>query len=315
MVIRSARSLKFEKCFDNARCLKTNKLKNKVDEFCYVNQKSKKAQIGLVLTAIVVTSLFAFSLTYYYQEQNSWNKISSVSLNAKKYLINSYNPSLKLIPETSDNITYWITSDNLLAYFALRNYDPEISNSIKESIATYANSFRLPTDLNNLPIDYKHEAVIGGILTQPFRNSSYCILQNNFGVNLKAELNNDTVMPDWQDYADWVAYQGLSSYNHGDKIEAAKNYQLMMKMWDGNGFKDKAFDPEARLYDTYKIALALILAGDCGIQINEKMIEIIISMQDSNGGIHTKYNSNLTIVGSINTETTSLIAIIDCGRA
>ncbi len=267
----------------------------------------RKSLLGLFLIALVAVSLVLVSHAPVSMGQAS---ASSITINADKYLVNAYNSTLKLIPETNNNV-YWITSDNLLAYFALQNDSSDISSSIKNTIMTYATTYGLPKDSNGLPIDYKHEVVIGDVLTQQFGTSNIYYLANGSDYTIKAEVNNGSTMSDWQNYSDLVAYKGLSYYNQGDTQDATNEYNLMLKMWNGHGFNDSAYNHTTGIYDTYKLALAYLLAKDCGIQPDDKMCNIIASMQDSNGGIHTQYtfNGNLTIVGSVNTETTALVAI------
>ena len=97
---------------------------------------------------------------------------ATIHQKAINYLINGYNnSSLHLIPETNESNTYWLVSDNLLAYYALRNDNPAISNEIANTLKTYVTSYNLPHDVNGLPISYKHEAVVGDILPAQLRNS------------------------------------------------------------------------------------------------------------------------------------------------
>lgn len=239
---------------------------------------------------------------------------SQITVNANKYLISVYNSTLNLIPETATNNVYYITSDNLLAYFALQDYSSDVSNSIKNTIADYASTYGLPKDSNGLPIDYKHETVLGDSLISSLRTTNTYSIVNGSGT-IMAEVNNGSgVMSDWQNYSDLVAYMGLSYYNQGNIQGAINEYNTMMSMWNGHGFVDNTnVNATVKTYDTYKLALAIILAKDCGIPTNAEMISIISNMQDGNGGIHTQYtyDTNLTVVGSVNTETTALVAIAD----
>lgn len=272
----------------------------------YDENTMRKSLLVAFLIAIMISGLILVSTVNF-----GTVHASPITINADEYLVSVYNATLKLLPETADNNVYWITSDNLLAYFALQNYNFDISNSIKNTIMAYASTYELPKDSNGLPIDYKHEVVIGDILTQQFGASNTYTLLNGSGYIVKAEVDNGSAMLDWQNYSDLVAYKGLSYYNQRDIQGATNEYNLMMQMWDGHGFKDHAYNTTNGLYDTYKIALALLLAKDCQIQPDEEMYNIISSMQDSNGGIHTQYtfDNSLTVVGSVNTETTALVAI------
>lgn len=274
-----------------------------------------KSPLGLLLIVLLVVSFVLISTTPFSMEQASTNasNLSPITISADKYLITVYNSTLKLIPETNNNV-YWITSDNLLAYFALQNYNLDVSNSIKNTIMAYASTYGLPKDSNGLPIDYKHEAIIGDILTQPFGGANTYYLYNGTSYNLQAEIDNGTNISNWQQYADLCAYQGLSYVNQGDLTGAVSCYKNMMALWDGKGFADAPYQNDTpHLYQTYKLALALTLQVDANITAtyaNQVMYNTILLMQDSNsGGVYTSYNSNIQAVGSTNTETTALVAI------
>jgi hypothetical protein len=219
-----------------------------------------------------------------------------------------------LLPEKSDGKVYWITSDNLLAYYALRDCDPTVSASIEATIKAYARNYSLPTDATGLPISYKHEAIIGDVLTLPFRDRNVTVIPNDLGYNVQTEVDDAGQSQGWQNYSDLVALKGLSYYNQGDTQNAAAQYSQLMAMWDGRGFRDNAYNDTEKLYDTYKIALALLLAKDLKIASTtetQQMINIISVMQDISGGIHTRYSYSAKpeVVGSVNTETTAITAI------
>jgi hypothetical protein len=88
----------------------------------------------------------------------------------------------------------------------------------------------------------------------------------------------------------------------------------MMDMWDGYGFADTAFETDkTKTYQTYKLALAIILRKRLGLPIpatESLMIEIIKICQQENGGIITGYYQDLQTRGNLaNTETTALVII------
>lgn len=288
----------------------------KIEETARISGQPMKLWLTILLVALIAVSLVAGSVIYYCRNQSQ--NASIITKNADRYLALVYNSELGLLPETLDNKTYWITSDNLLAFYALKNFDPPVSASIESKIKSYASAQGLPTDSEGLPISYKHEAVIGDVLSLPFRSNNTKTILNNSGYNIQAEIDNDNLMLDWQNYSDLIAYKGLSYYNMGLPRNATDQYNQMMQKWDGHGFQDAAFNKTTGLYDTYKLALALLLAKDLKISPTNQtrqMTAIITAMQDPiSGGIHTRYTYTTVpqIGGSINTETTSLVAIA-CG--
>lgn len=243
-----------------------------------------------------------------------------------EYLVNSYNPSVQLIPETNTSQIYWLVSDNLLAAYALKDYSHSVSTEIDNKLKSEAIKYNLPVDSNGLPISYKHEALIGDVLPPIFRNSSE---QNGYSLSgdsnffLVTEVNNYTQMTDWTNYADLLALRGMSLFNRGNISGAIDCYKALFtdNMWDGNGFTDDQFlNPSSQsyhIYQTYKLGLALVLSHDLkfmNISIDNRMANIIAACQQDNGGVITGYmvNESSTILsGLANTETTSIIAIAD----
>jgi hypothetical protein len=123
-------------------------------------------------------------------------------------------------------------------------------------------------------------------------------------------------MDDWENYADLLAFRGLSLIKEGDSSAAKTCYDKMMNMSDGYGFADTAFEKdETKTYQTYKLALSMILGKALGLLnpvIENNMTEIIKICQQENGGIITGYYQNLQTGGHLaNTETTALVIIAD----
>ena len=85
-------------------------------------------------------------------------------------------------------------------------------------------------------------------------------------------------------------------------------------MWDGNGFRDKAF---SGTYQSYKCALFVYLHRALGepLEGNDvyvRCLEILNALQSESGGIVTGYvveGGRITPVGDPNTETTAMTAI------
>jgi prenyltransferase beta subunit len=77
-----------------------------------------------------------------------------------------------------------------------------------------------------------------------------------------------------------------------------------MQMFNGTGFKDKAF---SETYETYNLALAIYAARKVNLELEnrDEILKILLKLQDENGGFHTHYDENLNPSGDTNTETTS----------
>jgi len=107
-----------------------------------------------------------------------------------------------------------------------------------------------------------------------------------------------------------VAYKGLNATWSGDFETARRAWVNLTSMWDGCGFRDKAFDGR---YESYKPALAYYLAK--AARINEhllkQIVEIMPRLQAGNGGVYTHYvvEGVLKPRGDVNTETTSIFVI------
>jgi hypothetical protein len=148
--------------------------------------------------------------------QPSLTEVATISTQANMFLERHYNSTLRLIAETNTSQKYWLVSDNLLASYALKNYNQAISQEINDTLKSYAIEHNLPTDPNGLPIAYKHEALIGDILDHPFRNSSQengTLLLSGTNYSIVTEIDNFTIIADWKSYADLVALRGISLVN------------------------------------------------------------------------------------------------------
>ena len=257
-----------------------------------------------------------------------------VAANAARFLLDyTYNATLGLCSEVYGNSgnslnfpgqVFWICSDNLLAYYALRQYNETVSNAIRDTIKVYAKNFSLPTDSSGIPISYKHEPIIGDSLPEGIpHNPNLYTLRNETGLLVMTEANNGTLWDNWVDYADEWAWQGLSFINQGKTTEALACYNSMMRMWDGTGFADAAYNDTIANgpghYESFKLALAIILRQRLSLAQppqESKMEDILAACQQPNGGISTGYDKSLSTAGyNENTETTALVIIANVGKS
>jgi hypothetical protein len=262
------------------------------------------------------------------------NVVVPVAANAARFLLDyTYNATLDLCSEIYGNSgnslnysgqVFWICSDNLLAYYALRQYNETVSNAIRDTIKAYAKNYSLPTDSSGIPISYKHEPIIGDSLPEgiPHTPNLYT-LRNETALLIMTEANNGTSWDNWVDYADEWAWQGLRFINQGKTMEALSCYNSMMRMWDGIGFADAAYNETIAnghgCYVSFKLALAIILRQRLSLAKppqESKMEDILATCQQPDGGIATGYDEILSTAGhNANTETTALVILANVGKS
>lgn len=264
--------------------------------------------------------------------------LQAVPISAKgaSFLVNyTYNSTQELCSEVYGNSgnslnytgqVFWICSDNLLAYFALKQYDENVSNTIGGKLKNYTKTYSLTNDSSGLPISYKHEPILGDVLPlgmplNPGNNTNgpfhYYELENGSSYVLVTEVNNETPWTTWVSYADELAWQGMSYINQNKTAEALAFYNSMMSLWDGYGFADAAYSnssvPQYGHYEAYKLALAIILRQRLGLpkpMQEYEMDDILLVCQQPDGGIATGYDRHLSTTGHVeNTETTALVVI------
>jgi parallel beta-helix repeat protein len=195
------------------------------------------------------------------------------------------------------NTTYWLVSDNLLAYHALEYYYPETASVIYATMLGYG-YFR----------SYKHEVVFGTTVPYiPFENATSLNVTQIGTKSVETEVDNGLPSINDTEHEDLCIYEALDYYWNGNTSQAIVSFNLAKSMWDGVGIHEPGFNGS---YETYKLALLLYasriigqpLANQTGVE------EVLWMMQDpNNGGLHTNYDVNFNYSGSdVNTETTSL---------
>jgi len=216
--------------------------------------------------------------------------------------------------------TYWLVSDNLLAWKALEVANEmyyygagkvgQVADGIEAKLKEKTQLHKLPQDNNTFPISFMYEAVIGDIIPTPNRTNTTLVLESN-DYTLKTEIYNGSIMYDWQNYSDRVLYMALSLHWQRNDTGAIQYFENATGMWDGIGINDTATKVEG-LYATYKLALLLYTSKVLGERLSFEceLVKRIWSLQrESDGGIITNYYANGTLVGDANTETTSIVII------
>lgn len=210
-----------------------------------------------------------------------------------------------------DNITIYIANDNILASRALAVLgDHELAS-------------RITTKLNN---EYgggyngKVDILLGIDIPDRFYTPRHELVAEVNGYRIIYEKPGDSVIENWHDYADLLVYRALDSLLCGSRPRAELLFLNLTNMWDGYGFRDKAFNG---VYATYKCALFIYLyraleASESEIvhryvYIKNKCVEVISMAQDPRtGGIKTDYrveDGGIIVGGDANVETTSIVVL------
>ncbi|MEM2007619.1 MAG: hypothetical protein QXK50_00390 [Ignisphaera sp.] len=212
-----------------------------------------------------------------------------------------------------DNTTIYIANDNILAARALAILgDRDLSS-------------RILTKLNNEysgGFNGRIEILFGVDIPEVFYTPVHEELGSVGEYRIIYERPGNQVIEDWHEYADLVVYRALKQLLWGSRAQAELLFLELVRMWDGYGFRDKAYTATG-MYSTYKCGLFIYLyrALDSAgsdivkdhVNIRNKCLEIIAMAQDlETGGIRTDYrvvNEEIIIEGDVNVETTSIIVL------
>jgi tetratricopeptide (TPR) repeat protein len=225
---------------------------------------------------------------------------------ALEFLKARYNPTLSLLNESPEVAphTYWLTNDNALAAYALERLgETEWSKEVWSAIRHYGSAS------NGLI-----EALWGTPVPFPPYTAKNVLVEKAGNDEIWQELHDGgTRFEDWAEYADLSFWGALNAYQQGHEAEALDIFARTMKMFDGAGFRDKAFDGQ---YETYKLALALHVGAAIRAPIPEAevLISTLHAMQTAEGGFATHYRDSFHITGDANTETTSLALLALIGE-
>lgn len=271
----------------------------------------KRSTLVLVLIVVILGSLVA-----YYIIQQTNNKL----WDAADFLRGQYNSQIKLCSDNSQiklcseapNVapnTYWLTSDNLLAYHVLESYYPSISGQIYLELRR-RDGFKSGV----------YETLFGESIPLPIKEKVTYIIEQEENYVIKTDIHNCTTdFPYWEKYANLLTCSALSLYWEGNETEAFELFDDAVEMWDGKGLNDRARKeaaPNLRgLYETYKLALLFYASRifNRPLTFQNELENILWALQrESDGGIITHYSGSGTSIqpnGDANTETTSLTLI------
>jgi len=230
----------------------------------------------------------------------------------RSFLESQYVPEVGLLRASvttyPDNVTIWLANDNLLAVKALKLSGSPLWRNVSVALSLY-----------NVSSNDRIDPLLGRPLSGFFcpmivEVGEVRSVKFNTTFELKLEKGNASCpMQDWEEYADLLVYGALGELLRGNREGAEKLYLELMTLWDGDGFRDKAFNG---VYQSYKCALFVYLNRalneKTGRDIRIRCLKILSALQAPNGGITTGYmvkNGKTVPVGDQNTETTSMVII------
>jgi hypothetical protein len=234
---------------------------------------------------------------------------------AYNYLLNSYNSTLGLCFEHPGYNVYWVSHDNVLASYALQNWNRTIADNITETIERLVKDYSLPASPTGIPIDTRAEILLGYNAEFLINQTELVTLNSSYyGSVLNTEEATNNILPDFEKYADLLCYSSLVEWRKGNNSTADHYYEEVKAMWDGNGFNDTVVKLKG-YYATYKLGLFYLTSRTLGKNFNfdKDLIERISRCQLVNGGFITDYygNGSFPSGSTTNTETTSIMLLAD----
>jgi hypothetical protein len=232
-------------------------------------------------------------------------------LAAVNYLVENYNSTVGLIPEVPGGNTYWLYSDNFLASLALERYDSQYPGNLTVTNIAANIEGNLSKYIAGVPNVLNQYMVLNSSIAAFNISSSYTV-SNYPGAVINITLNNGTNPLTPSLYADIAFLEAIYYNNTGDAKNANDNYQIGVKMYDGNGMNDSVFQTGAQKgqYQTFKLALYIYASKVLGYQFPQSAEAVLLRMQGASGGFYTGYDANFSSNGTnTNVETTSLAVL------
>jgi hypothetical protein len=234
---------------------------------------------------------------------------------AYNYLLSSYNSTFGLCFEYPGSNVYWVSNDNVLASYALQNWNRTIADNITETIERLVKDYNLPASPTGIPINTRAEILLGYYAEFLINQTELLTLNSSYyGSVLKTEVATNNILLDFENYSDLLCYASLTEWRKGNDSGAVHYYEEVKAMWDGNGFNDKVFKLTG-YYATYKLGLFYLTSRTLGkdFGFEKDLIERFSLCQLVNGGFITDYygNGSFPSGSTTNTETTSIILLAD----
>ena len=211
----------------------------------------------------------------------------------RTFLADLLDADLGLLPEFRGSKTYWLWHDNYLAARTLAATHPALARTIHTAIER--EGIR-ETDGKTEMFFGKTESVL------PFRHYDLKIVRQTGEKIIRTEVATERPMLGWEKYADLLF---LASIAEGNAPAARTHWDSALRMWDGRGFADAAFDAH-QIYATYKLALALLAARRLSPKAEPPpaLLDRLLSLQSASGGWITDYDAGGKPIGLANVETT-----------
>jgi hypothetical protein len=212
----------------------------------------------------------------------------------RAFLVGLLDADLGLLPEYAGARTYWLYHDNYLALKVLADSHPQTAASIRAALQREK---------------VKHSGKIEllfGEATKPLPFCTFRLVEVRRAGNkrIMTEYATQTVLLDWQDYADLLLLAALAETN---AARGRQHLQAALRLWDGKGFNDRVAKKSGH-YATYKLALALLAAAQLkrSQDLPQELPRRLLQLQDRLGGWITDYDASGKPVGKANVETTCL---------
>jgi len=214
---------------------------------------------------------------------------------ARRFLESQYVEKCGLLragTEGEEGGRIYVASDNLLAQRALELLGSPLAEKIGGVLR------------NNFSGGYDglHEVLLGERVDWPPKTNVTRLLNSCRGFDVWREFRNGSIMNDWEEYGDFLAYHAIGFRN-------VTSLERLFGLFDSRGIVDKAYN-ESVGYETYKLAVAILayrsLQPAGHLKTCEAMVDIMLGMQRGDGDVVTHYDEGLGHVGDANTETTSL---------
>jgi len=116
-----------------------------------------KQVVALLLVGIIIGSTGCYVYFLLRGKTKSYLNQTLGREKAYNYLANSYNSTLGLCYEYPGSNIYWVTNDNVLASYALQQWNREIADNITETMKRIAEKYNLETSITGIPLDNRAE--------------------------------------------------------------------------------------------------------------------------------------------------------------
>jgi hypothetical protein len=244
---------------------------------------------------LVFSLLIALALNFVGNFAIAQSQEELAAARGRQFLADLLDKEMGMLPEFPGSKVYWLSHDNYLAIKMLEKSHPDVARTIQQAIEREGFS----------QSDGKTELLCGeSRAVLPFRHYDLNELRREGGKIIRNELPTDRLMSGWETYADLLF---IAAVAEPDAAKANGYFEAGMKMWDGKGFVDAAYEKH-QIYATYKLALAAIASRRVKPpqQVPAELGKRLLDVQGESGGWHTDYNAAGKKIGFTNVETTSL---------